>query len=182
MLPSTTSPSENPISSLSPSAASSPAQFSCILCKQRKVRCDRANPCSGCVRAGVQCEPGVRQPYKRRKRNDALRDGDSLMGSHSDSISSRALERRPMVSSEEPRAGRPQVPTFGQYVAASYPSTHTSQPFVFCNLNKPGSAHLIQYHEYTVSNIPTSLLLLIVGRNLWTGLNEEVRHPSPSVA
>lgn len=116
MLPSTSSHSENPISSLSPSTASSPAQFSCILCKQRKVRCDRAVPCSGCVRAGVQCEPGVRQPYKRRKRNGSSRDGDFLTRSRSDSLSSRALESRPIASSEETRADRPQVPTFGQYV------------------------------------------------------------------
>jgi hypothetical protein len=28
---------------------------SCNLCRRRKVRCDKANPCSNCLRAGVVC-------------------------------------------------------------------------------------------------------------------------------
>jgi hypothetical protein len=47
-------------------------EFSCILCKQRKIRCDRQAPCSACVRAHAQC---VRQspapPRRRRKKKDS---------------------------------------------------------------------------------------------------------------
>jgi hypothetical protein len=30
-------------------------KFSCLTCRQRKVRCDRHNPCSHCVKAATQC-------------------------------------------------------------------------------------------------------------------------------
>jgi hypothetical protein len=40
---------------------------SCVLCKSRKIRCNRAQPCSACVRAGTECVPGTRSPYTRRK-------------------------------------------------------------------------------------------------------------------
>lgn len=43
---------------------------SCILCHQRKIRCDKQNPCSACTRTGVLCcypsaaEQSVRKPRK----------------------------------------------------------------------------------------------------------------------
>lgn len=106
-------------------------EYSCILCKQRKVRCDRGNPCSGCVRAGVDCVPGVRQPYKRRKRihhhhqnhngSSPSRGGDTDTGHsprvgdnyYSAAAPARALDNRP--TQEEPRSQQPQIPTYGQY-------------------------------------------------------------------
>jgi Fungal Zn(2)-Cys(6) binuclear cluster domain len=43
--------------------------FSCLTCRQRKVKCDRRNPCSNCMRAARQCSfiPPVRGKPKRRK-------------------------------------------------------------------------------------------------------------------
>ncbi|KAK2614458.1 hypothetical protein N8I77_001281 [Diaporthe amygdali] len=91
-------------------------EYSCVLCKQRKVRCDRLNPCSGCLRAGVSCLPGVRQPYKRRRKHSPgggdlkkTRTSESPRGVYS--VSSRTLD-----STSSPEESRPQrqVPTFGQ--------------------------------------------------------------------
>lgn len=140
MLPSLSGASESPTTSLPSSSSSSSllAQFSCLLCKQRKVRCDRASPCSGCVRAGVQCEPGVRQPYKRRRRHGSSRDENLSPRSRSDSISSRALESRPIASAEDVRPDRPQVPTFGQYVAfCSHPHAPTWFPILHYGASRP---------------------------------------------
>lgn len=106
-------------------------EYSCILCKQRKVRCDRGNPCSGCVRAGVDCVPGVRQPYKRRKRihhhhhhhqqqqqqqhqhQHGDTDNSARVGDFYSTPSARVLDNRP--TQEEPRSQQPQIPSFGQY-------------------------------------------------------------------
>jgi hypothetical protein len=43
-------------------------RFSCLTCRQRKVKCDRRNPCSNCTRAARQCSfiPPVRGKPKRR--------------------------------------------------------------------------------------------------------------------
>ena len=32
-----------------------PESFSCFICRQRKVKCDRGNPCSNCVKAAEKC-------------------------------------------------------------------------------------------------------------------------------
>jgi hypothetical protein len=43
--------------------------YSCLTCRQRKVKCDRHNPCSNCVKAARQCSfiPHVRGKRKRTK-------------------------------------------------------------------------------------------------------------------
>ncbi|KAK4442681.1 hypothetical protein QBC34DRAFT_418298 [Podospora aff. communis PSN243] len=42
--------------------------LACVLCQQRKVKCDRVFPCSGCVRSGVQCVPGSMIARQRKRR------------------------------------------------------------------------------------------------------------------
>ncbi|KAI1074379.1 putative C6 transcription factor [Whalleya microplaca] len=44
-------------------------KYSCLICRQRKVRCDRRTPCSNCVKAEKQCSfiPPVRGKRKRTK-------------------------------------------------------------------------------------------------------------------
>ncbi|KAI2780339.1 putative C6 transcription factor [Daldinia loculata] len=43
--------------------------YSCVICRQRKVKCDRRNPCSNCVKAEKQCSfvAPVRGKRKRTK-------------------------------------------------------------------------------------------------------------------
>ncbi|KAH8694981.1 fungal-specific transcription factor domain-containing protein [Talaromyces proteolyticus] len=41
---------------------------SCVLCQKRKVKCDRTTPCSGCVKAQVECEYRDPVPPRRRKK------------------------------------------------------------------------------------------------------------------
>ncbi|KAI1487406.1 hypothetical protein F5X96DRAFT_150373 [Biscogniauxia mediterranea] len=47
---------------------------SCVLCQQRKVRCDKKKPCSNCVKAGVECRVVPPQPPRRRKKRIPERD------------------------------------------------------------------------------------------------------------
>ncbi|KAI1876933.1 uncharacterized protein JN550_001005 [Neoarthrinium moseri] len=47
---------------------------SCVLCQQRKVRCDKNKPCSNCAKAGVECRVIPPQPPRRRKKRISERD------------------------------------------------------------------------------------------------------------
>jgi hypothetical protein len=42
--------------------------LACVLCQQRKVRCDRKFPCANCTKAGVQCISAALAPRQRRRR------------------------------------------------------------------------------------------------------------------
>src|ERR1700753_3865348 len=59
----------------SPAALPPPSQASkrqrvlaCVLCQQRKVKCDRKFPCSNCIKAKVQCIPATLSPRRRKRR------------------------------------------------------------------------------------------------------------------
>jgi hypothetical protein len=42
--------------------------LACVLCQNRKVKCDRRLPCTNCSKAGVQCTPAALAPRQRRRR------------------------------------------------------------------------------------------------------------------
>lgn len=61
--------------SLSPGSAAGPASKprSCVVCRSRKVRCDKLSPCSNCRRAGIACVlPSTDRPprWARRLQRD----------------------------------------------------------------------------------------------------------------
>ncbi|KJK64293.1 specific transcription factor domain protein [Aspergillus parasiticus SU-1] len=68
---------------------------SCVLCQQRKVRCDQQKPCANCVKAQVECRVLPPQPPKRRRKKlherdliDRLRKYEALMSQHGISFDS----------------------------------------------------------------------------------------------
>ena len=62
---------------------------SCVLCQQRKVRCDRRKPCANCVKANVECKVVPPQPPRRRRKKpherdliDRLKKYEALLAQH----------------------------------------------------------------------------------------------------
>ncbi len=47
---------------------------SCLLCQQRKVRCDRQKPCTNCIKARAECIPSASIILKRKKRKPTETD------------------------------------------------------------------------------------------------------------
>jgi hypothetical protein len=79
---------------------------SCVLCQQRKVRCDKQKPCANCVKAQVECRVIPPQPPRRRKKKpherdliDRLRKYESLLSQHGVSFEPIAHE---LKSSDNP--------------------------------------------------------------------------------
>ncbi|PKS08817.1 hypothetical protein jhhlp_003426 [Lomentospora prolificans] len=74
---------------------------SCVLCQQRKVRCDKNKPCANCVKARVECRVVPPQPPRRRKKRlqekdliERLRKYENLLSENNirfESISSELL-------------------------------------------------------------------------------------------
>ena len=46
-------------------------KLSCIACRQKKIKCDREDPCRHCVKAGTTCVPQTRAKVKRRMKKPA---------------------------------------------------------------------------------------------------------------
>lgn len=71
------------------SAAAKPQRvLACVLCQQRKVKCDRRFPCANCTRAKVTCVPATLGTRKRRPRFperhllDRIRHYEDLLRQH----------------------------------------------------------------------------------------------------
>lgn len=47
---------------------------SCVLCQQRKVKCDRQKPCSNCIKARAECVPSAPTVPRRRRRKLSEQD------------------------------------------------------------------------------------------------------------
>ncbi|KAL5341427.1 hypothetical protein BJX70DRAFT_406017 [Aspergillus crustosus] len=62
--------------------------LSCVLCQQRKVRCDRTFPCANCIKSKTQCVPAHLIPRPRKRRFperellDRLRQYEGLLRQH----------------------------------------------------------------------------------------------------
>lgn len=65
----------SPASASTPSSTSAPAPKaqSCVVCRRRKVRCDKQSPCSNCRRANIPCVlPSKDRPPKWARRLERL--------------------------------------------------------------------------------------------------------------
>ncbi|ETN38875.1 uncharacterized protein HMPREF1541_06916 [Cyphellophora europaea CBS 101466] len=62
-------------SAMSPAPAQEPKLRSCIVCRNRKVRCDKLSPCSNCRRGNIACVyPSGDRPPRWARRLDRLTD------------------------------------------------------------------------------------------------------------
>lgn len=50
--------------------------LSCANCRQRKIKCSKANPCDGCLELGLECVFPNRRPRASRSQRDALKTRD----------------------------------------------------------------------------------------------------------
>ncbi|KAK4998337.1 hypothetical protein LTR66_002425 [Elasticomyces elasticus] len=67
----TTNPTPTPAStseSRQPANSKPQRLLACVLCQQRKVKCDHKYPCATCVRARVQCVQATQASRRRRRR------------------------------------------------------------------------------------------------------------------
>jgi hypothetical protein len=80
--------SADALSPRAPASISKPRVLSCVLCSQRKVKCDRKSPCANCVKAGAQCISAASITRQRRRRFperellDRLRLYEELLRKH----------------------------------------------------------------------------------------------------
>lgn len=82
------------------------SQLSCELCSERKVRCDKLNPCSTCTATGATCKPVYR---KRRPRGRHVKS----LGAENKDLQQRLARLEELVAN--------QIPT--EPVDVSVPST-----------------------------------------------------------
>lgn len=104
--------------------------LACVLCQQRKVKCDRKFPCANCVRSQAQCVPATltrrrkRRRFPERELLDRLHSYEDLLRQNNisfDSIHSDAITKKARFEAESVQELKGQEPKPGR--ADSVPST-----------------------------------------------------------
>ncbi|PSR93681.1 hypothetical protein BD289DRAFT_428665 [Coniella lustricola] len=96
-----------------PTAPRSPSrQFqarSCYVCRRRKIRCDKSEPCSACAKGGQTCEYPAAGPRVRRTRRTIIADMTSRISELERSLAKAQkavkVQRVPQPLSPSPRRG-----------------------------------------------------------------------------
>ncbi|KAI5204269.1 hypothetical protein E4T39_03759 [Aureobasidium subglaciale] len=94
-------------SAASPAAGAVP--LSCTLCRKRKIKCDKQNPCSNCVSSQKECVPVVRARLPRGRNggrkgiNTELRNRINRLEGLVQSLNSGSLPENPIYQSSVPK-------------------------------------------------------------------------------
>lgn len=138
--------------------------LSCVLCQQRKVRCDRTFPCTNCVKSQAQCVPAGLLPRRRKRRFperellDRVRQYETLLKRHD--IEFNPLHGEPPREGDE-RQKRPSVEPEGWQPPSS---SATPRP----KLSKES------YEAKYKLSLEFRRKLLTVDRDFWSAMNQTV--------
>ncbi|KAI8956681.1 fungal-specific transcription factor domain-containing protein [Daldinia sp. FL1419] len=83
----------------SSSSGKPPRVLACVLCQNRKIKCDRRTPCSNCIKANVTCTPSTPAPARKRRRPN--QDLQQRLARCEELLSEYATAKPPAPSSTE---------------------------------------------------------------------------------
>lgn len=140
-------------------------KLSCIACRQKKIKCDRGEPCRYCLKAGAQCVPQTRAKVIRRLKKPA--DTEVLKRlKQLESIVSR-LEGDGFTTSQSPTSHSPcsnrQIPQSCSSIADTLGYKRFSDRLQYTQPT-PGEGRLVVKDGRTI----------YVTRGFWANLTNEV--------
>lgn len=149
--------------------------LACVLCQQRKVKCDRKFPCANCTKSHAQCVPATllgpsqrRRRFPERELLDRLRRYESLL--RQNNISFEPLHKDPPTIEQEslsPAEGRHDHRHDEQSGAATAANT-SSSPSMTIKSETASKARYALILEVTSSFTG----LTVFFRNIWQAMNQ----------
>ncbi|OAA43604.1 Transcription factor [Metarhizium rileyi] len=136
-----------------PSMAKLTRGTSCVLCQQRKVRCDKNKPCANCVRAGVECRVVPPQPPRRRKRRLQARDVVERLKKYEALLAEHGIKFDAMGNESTPDGPQNEdVEDLGNDFEGLKTSPETStSPSATSHVLKPGTSIFSLHREFRAS-------------------------------
>ncbi|KAE8164359.1 fungal-specific transcription factor domain-containing protein [Aspergillus tamarii] len=165
-----------------------PLTVSCELCKQRKVKCDRAQPsCGWCARNGQLCEykerkkPGLRAGYGKEleQRLDRL---EEVIQTQARLIENHILQSQPRLNHEFPHHGPHSYSSPSEPSAAHGPSPRNAayfqEPASVPAHPRPSDASITSPSEISVRNVMQSHLTSSLNPPIPIPQVSDTAHPS----
>ncbi|KAJ6117479.1 hypothetical protein N7512_007204 [Penicillium capsulatum] len=145
-----------------PPPSRAPKPRSCVVCRTRKVRCDKQSPCSNCRRANIACVlPSSDRPPRWARRFDRPAAGEGMERIHY----LEGLVKSLITQLEAARA-------VARSVAASSPSSAHEQVLDSGDKHSPGTSNVQnQFGRLVVQDSNDSWYL---GNGFWSRVNDEL--------
>ncbi|MCJ1284569.1 hypothetical protein MMC26_003902 [Xylographa opegraphella] len=129
--------------------------YACMLCQQRKVKCDRKYPCAYCIKSRTQCVQPV-QVSRRRRRRFPERELLERLRKYEDLLRQNNIKFEPFHKDSTGEKGSPTV-------EGGYDSDDEQLNVAGPGASSPSTtANSERVHE---------------ARNIWHGMRQEVRSP-----
>ncbi|KAF4983365.1 hypothetical protein FZEAL_1217 [Fusarium zealandicum] len=188
------SSSQNPDNEAASASDTGLKIWSCVICRRRKVRCDRRDPCSNCVKNNIDCHYPVTGRIPRRSRDPTASKSPAqkqseLLG-RLRRLESVVTELAAQVEDGSQDSGLTAAPgQQGLSDARSVPSSETSQALVTpagSSLTETSQVASFAQEDGNEFNEEFGRLLvdkdgaLHVGNRFWSVFCSEVRHPIES--
>lgn len=141
------------------SAAKSQRILACILCQQRKVKCDRKFPCANCIKHKAQCVPSM-QPRPRRRRFPERQLLDRLR-SYEELLRQNKIKFEPLHNESGSATRSHAAKDENEDSGVEQPESEGAHGSVSAGTSKPRSAYEAKYGAFHYSTPNTALVLCI---------------------
>lgn len=103
---------------------------SCVLCQQRKVKCDRQKPCSNCIKARAECITATPSLPRRRRRKLTEIDLAARLRKYEHLLKTHGVKIEEGDASQEPEEATPEhiLPAGGGDPELNLLSLNTPRP------------------------------------------------------
>ncbi|KAM3502421.1 hypothetical protein MY11210_009072 [Beauveria gryllotalpidicola] len=174
---------ETQVPSPAVSADDSVKTFSCLVCRQRKVRCDHAQPCRNCKRTKVDCEYVAPVRGKRKRSQPSRETMHAKLRRYEDMLKTRGVDVAEHTSTApaacEDALSESNETTTESPTSLSVPTTprdEAAPPMGFRSalIKTPRSGPRLVSKEGHSRYYESS--------TLWTDINDDFRHPDEFVA
>jgi hypothetical protein len=149
--------------------------FACIRCFERKVKCDKQNPCTSCVRHNVQCISRESRPPRRIRKIVQANIVDEKLKRYEALLREKGIDPNQVPSTSE--AGRNRQPEVREQPAQLSATLNPKEPqkTVFMPVLLQGQKGTQLVDKY-VTHVE-SWTKLTSNSSLWSRIAEEVRFP-----
>ena len=144
---------------------------SCVLCQQRKVRCDKQKPCANCVKAQVECRVVPPQPPRRRKKKPHERDLIDRLRKYENLLSQHGVNFEPIAHDLKPSDHGDDVADLEHDLSGLKTSPSSTADHVSPDHPRDKS---VSTHTFLAAALVLASTLTLLLRQKWIPLSQEV--------
>ncbi|TFA97828.1 Transcription factor vrtR1 [Trichoderma ghanense] len=155
--------------------------FSCLSCRQRKVKCDRRAPCINCVKAERQCSFVAPVRGKRKRTKPPKETLHARVRRYEEMLKAYGAKIEPCEDEDESESETGSgsgTSEMGQVVPMKLPTCRASEEKPKFIMKEGASRYFDRYGFYSVKSMQLKMgFSYDISSAIWSNLSEDFQHP-----